>query len=451
MTPRAVSYLIVGLALLSGWPRACGANPARPNVLIILADDLSHGDLSCCGGQGVQTPNIDRIFHEGISLTRFRTNSSVCSPTRAALLTGRYPDCVGVPGVIRTHPEDSWGELSQDAVLLPAVLRPAGFSTALIGKWHLGLRPPNVPTERGFELFRGFLGDMMDDYQTHLRHGINYMRHNTETIAPTGHATDLFTEWGIDFLRARRHEQGPFFLLLAYNAPHAHIQPPEDWLRRVHQREPHLPQMRARRVALVEHLDAGVGGVMSALAAAGLERETLVIFTSDNGGPIPDGATNASFRDGKGSMYEGGLRVPFAARWPGRITANSSSDLAAVTMDLFPTALAAAGVALPKNIDGVSLWSTLLGKRQTVKRPLFFVRREGGRPFLGKSIDAVIDGDWKLVHNSPFAPLELFNLRDDPGEAHNRADRERKKLDELARLLQHHTQTAGAVPWQKLP
>jgi arylsulfatase A-like enzyme len=424
---------------------------SHPNVLIILADDLTYKDLSYCGGKGVQTPHIDRIFREGISLTRFRTNSSVCSPTRAALMTGRYPELVGVPGVIRTHPEDNWGELSRDAVLMPTYLKPAGYTTALIGKWHLGLSPPNVPTERGFDFFHGFLGDMMDDYNTHLRHGVNYMRQNAETIEPQGHATDLFTQWAIDFLQRPRRDAGPFVLLLTYNAPHAPIQPPADWLRRVRQREPQLSDLQARRAALVEHMDAGIGRVLDSLAGAGLERNTLVVFTSDNGGPTYDGATNVPFRDGKGSMYEGGLRVPFAARWPGQIAANSTSDLAAVTMDLFPTVLEAAGVAIPKNIDGISLLPTLVGKPQTMKRPLFFVRRDGGRAFLGNAIDAVIDGDWKLVHNSPFGPLELFNLRDDPAETRNLAGRERKKLDELARLLQRHVQAAGAVPWQKRP
>jgi arylsulfatase A-like enzyme len=444
-------FLIVGIGLFGESTSLRGDGPARPNVLIILADDLTYKDLSCGGGKGVQTPHIDRIFSEGMTLARFRTNSSVCSPTRAALMTGRYPDLVGVPGVIRTHPEDNWGELSPDAVLMPTYLKPAGYTTALIGKWHLGLSPPNVPTKRGFDFFHGFLGDMMDDYYTHLRHGINYMRQNAETIEPQGHATDLFTEWAIDFLHRPRRDAQPFVLLLTYNAPHAPIQPPADWLRRVRQREPQLSELQARRAALVEHMDAGVGRVLEALAGGGLERNTLVVFTSDNGGPTYDGATNVPFRVGKGSMYEGGLRVPFAARWPGRITPKSTSDLAAVTMDLFPTVLETAGVAIPKNIDGVSLLPTLVGKPQTVKRPLFFVRRDGGRAFLGNAIDAVIDDDWKLVHNSPFGPLELFNLCDDPGETRNLAGRERKRLDGLARMLQRHVQAAGAVPWQKRP
>jgi arylsulfatase A-like enzyme len=198
-------------------------------------------------------------------------------------------------------------------------------------------------------------------------------------------------------------------------------------------------------------MDAGIGRVLAALAAAGHDRDTLVVFNSDNGGPINDGAVNVPFRDGKGSMYEGGLRVPFAARWPGHIAPGAKSDVAAVTMDLFPTVLETLGAAIPKSIDGVSFLPTLLGQPQTLARPIFFVRREGGRAFLGKAIDAVIDDDWKLVHNSPFGPLELFNLRDDPAETHNLAGRERKKLEELSRLLQRHVQAAGGVPWQKRP
>src|SRR5580704_17466125 len=224
--------LLVGLILVCFSTVAQSVETPRPNVLIILADDLTYKDLSCCGGKGVHTPHIDRIFHEGRMLTRFRTNSSVCSPTRAALMTGRYPDCVGVPGVIRTYPDQNFGRLAPDAVLLPTLLKPAGYATALIGKWHLGLVPPDTPNARGYEVFYGFLGDMMDDYETHRRHGINYLRLNSETIDPPGHATDLFTEWAIDFLRDRARDRRPFFLLLAYNAPHAPIQPTADWLKR---------------------------------------------------------------------------------------------------------------------------------------------------------------------------------------------------------------------------
>ncbi len=350
--------------------------------------------------------------------------------------------------MIRTHPDQNFGRLAPDAVLLPALLKPAGYATALIGKWHLGLAPPDTPNARGFEVFHGFLGDMMDSYETHRRHGINYLRHNSETIDPRGHATDLFTQWAIDFLKERPSDSRPFFLLLAYNAPHAPIEPPADWLKRVRDRAPGLPDVRARRIALVEHMDDGIGRVMEALVEAQLDKNCVVIFTSDNGGPLDYGALNDKLRDGKGSMYEGGLRVPCAVNCPGYIPAGSRSNAAVVTMDLFPTVLDAAGVEPPRNIDGVSILPNLLGQAQNLKRPLFFMRREGGRGFWGEENAAVIDGDWKLVHNSPFRPLELFNLAQDPSESQDLAAREPKVRDRLARELQLHLQTAGASPWQ---
>jgi arylsulfatase A-like enzyme len=413
---------------------------------LIVADDLSHGDLSCCGGPDVRTPHIDRIFRDGRTLTRFRANSSVCSPTRAALLTGHYPDCVGVPGVIRTHPDENFGQLSKEAMLLPALLRPAGYATALVGKWHLGLTPAESPNARGFEFFHGFLGDMMDDYLNHRRHGINYLRRNLDTIDPAGHATDLFTQWAVDFVHERAKDGRPFFLMLAYNAPHVPIQPRADWLKKVRDRKPSLRDIRARRIALLEHMDDGIGRVMAELSAAGLDKNCLVIFTSDNGGQIDAGAINAGLRDGKGTMYEGGLRVPCAAWWPARVR-SGESNLAAVSMDLFPTILEAAGVERPRNIDGDSICPTLLGQPQVLRRPLFFVRREACRGFWGEASYAVIEDQWKLVRN-PFAPLELFNLATDPTETVNAAPREQTIRDRLARALQLHLQTAGATPWQ---
>jgi arylsulfatase A-like enzyme len=236
--------------------------------------------------------------------------------------------------------------------------------------------------------------------------------------------------------------------MLAYNAPHAPIQPPAEWLTRVRQRNPSLSDIRARRIALVEHMDDGIGRVMAALSASGLDKNCLVVFTSDNGGPLDAGALNGNLRDGKGSMYEGGLRVPCGVRWRGHIPGGSSSDLAAVTMDLFPTVLEAAGVEPQRGIDGVSILPTLVGRTQELTRRLFFMRREGGAGFWGESSEAVIDGDWKLVHNSPFRPLELFHLAADPSEAHDLASREPNIRNRLARELQGHLQAAGVTPWQ---
>jgi arylsulfatase A-like enzyme len=213
-----LSGLALALLAVLTCCQTAGADGKPPNILVILADDLGRGDYSAFGTRDIRTPAIDRLGREGITLENFYANSCVCSPTRAALLSGCYPDRVGVPGVIRDIPANSWGYLSREAVLLPALLRPAGYHTAIIGKWHLGYDPPNTPLDRGFDFFHGFLGDMMDDYQTHLRNGKNFMRKNRGAVEPQGHATDLFTSWACDYLSERAKEDRPFFLYLAYNA-----------------------------------------------------------------------------------------------------------------------------------------------------------------------------------------------------------------------------------------
>jgi arylsulfatase A-like enzyme len=366
------------------------------------------------------------------------------------LLTGCYPDRVGVPGVIREEtPSDSWGYLLPDASLLPQRLKPAGYHTALVGKWHLGIGAPNTPTERGFNFFHGFLGDMMDDYWTHLRHGHNFMRHNLEVIAPQGHATDVFTGWACDYLTDRAKVGGPFFLYLAYNAPHDPIQPPPEWLEKVKLREPGMTEKRAKLVALIEHLDAGIGKVLDTLDRTGLATNTLVIFTSDNGGVLANGANNGPWRGEKQHMYEGGLRVPGAARWPGVINPGSRTERMTLTMDIFATACEAAGVTPPRGIDGVSFLPALVGKEQSSpKRDLYFVRREGGPAYGGKTIDAFRRDDWKLLQDNPFQPLELYDLKSDPQETTDLAAKNRKMFNELAAALRQQIQRAGAVPWQ---
>jgi len=428
-----------------------GPTQSRPNILVILTDDLGYGDLSSYGATDLKSPNIDRLIAAGMRFDRFYANCPVCSPTRAALMTGRYPDLVGVPGVIRTHITDNWGYLFPPAVLLPQMLKRAGYHTAVIGKWHLGLASPNTPNERGFDLFHGFLGDMMDDYNNHRRHGFNYMRLNDKEIDPEGHATDLFTQWAVDYLRNRSRQEQPFFLYLAYNAPHAPIQPPREWLERVRQRESGISDKRAGLVALIEHLDAGIGKVIDALEETRLRDKTLVIFTSDNGGQLSLGATNGPLRAGKGDMYEGGVRVPMGAAWPGRIKPGSRSDRVALTMDLFPTICEAANVRIEHEIDGRSILPTLTGGSQPQEdRILFWVRREGGNRYGGQAFYAARQGDFKLLQNSPFEPLELYNLGEDPKEQ-KPLDKKHPMYNRLFTTLQNHITKSGAVPWQKYP
>jgi arylsulfatase A-like enzyme len=454
-------------------PHASVAAPQRPNFLLIFTDDHGYGDVSTYGKSAVQTPHIDRLAAEGMLFTTMRANCTVCSPSRAALMTGRYPDRVGVPGVIRTHPENSWGYFDPAVPTLADELKRAGYHTALVGKWHLGLESPNTPNERGFDFFHGFLGDMMDSYTTHLRHEKNYLRRNAEEIEAKGHATDLFSAWAGEYLRQRARQPGqPFFLYLAYNAPHFPIEPPADWIARVKRRAPQLDEKRAKNVAFVEHLDDAIGRVLATLRETGLEQNTLVVFTADNGGSLPHGQSNHPWRDGKQSHYDGGLRVPFMARWPERIKAGSRSDYVGLNFDLFPTFLELAGARLGADLDAVSLVSVLTGGANAVAagpggtpgarssvsmrpggtnitpRELYFVRREGGN-YGGKSYEAIIRGDWKLLQNDPFGRLELYNLKDDPQETNNVAGRNRQVFNEHAAALRDHIQRGGVVPWQK--
>ena len=424
---------------------------SKPNILMILVDDLGYGDLTCQGAPDMQTPHIDALIHAGMRLDPFYANCPVCSPTRAALLTGRYPDLAGVPGVIRTHQKNSWGYLSEHTVTLPSVLRKEGYHTAMVGKWHLGLESPNTPNEQGFDHVKGYLGDMMDDYWNHRRHGFNYMVEDGRSIDPEGHATDLFSRWSVEYIHSRTRKDVPFFLYLAYNAPHTPIQPPEDWVEKVKAREKNITDKRARLVALIEHMDAGIGEVIEALKDSGQWKNTLVLFTSDNGGQVNVGANNGPLHGGKQDMWEGGIRVPCCAAWPGRIKPGSRNQgQIGLTMDLYPTLCAAARATLSHKIDGLDLLPTLLGDASdTPDRYVFWVRREGGH-YGGRAYYAARRGPWKLLQNTPFEPMQLFNLKDDPGEQHPLPTTHRMYRP-IFQALQEHINRAGGVPWARYP
>ncbi len=437
----------LALGALPAEARPADVRTGPPNILVILADDLGYGDLSCMGASDIRTPHIDALMSAGMRFDNFYTNSPVCSPTRAALLSGRYPDLAGVPGVIRTHRENSWGHLREDMELLPAVLRRGGYHTALIGKWHLGLESPNTPNERGFDLFHGFLGDMMDDYNNHRRHGINYLRHNADAIEAEGHATDLFTQWSVDYIQKQQIEEAPFFLYLAYNAPHSPIEPPEDWLKKVQTRDPAMPEQRAKLAALIEHMDDGIGRVVQSLKDTGQYDQTLIVFCSDNGGDLRAGATSGTLNGGKQDMFEGGIKSPMGVVWPERIGADQHTANPAMLMDLYPTCCALAGVPYDRNIDGLNLLPALLGEAGTdPERTMIWVRREGG-PYGGQEYYAIRRGPWKLLQNGPFEALRLYNLADDPVEAAPLPE-DHAMHRELFAALRQHINRAGAIPWQ---
>jgi len=450
-----VSILSILLSI-SGFRESSGAdqNP-RPNIVFVLVDDLGRNDIgfeSTNPAISPRTPNIDSIFRSGVSFGNFYANSPVCSPTRAALMTGLYPDRAGVPGVIRQNASDSWGHLRRDVATLPELLKSQGYATFMVGKWHLGYEKPHRPVDRGFESFRGFLGDMMDDYFDHRRGGINWMRENESEIDPKGHATDLFSDWAVEAIRSGTVAKRPFFLYLAYNAPHSPIQPPPKLLGKVKSERPSLDDKRAALVALIEHLDAGIGRVLAAVREAGIERDTLVIFTSDNGGQLDLGADNGPWRGTKGETFDGGLRVVCGARWPARIPAGLKSNVLAMMADWYATLAEITGADLSKqDLDGMSLVRPLIHPSDTTGlngREIYFVRREGGPAFAGKTIEGLRVGRWKLVLNRPTEPIRLFDLDADPFETQDLAAKNPAKLREMIARIQLHVQRGGQIPWQ---
>jgi arylsulfatase A-like enzyme len=436
---------VLTLSLVSGQ-----TSQEKPtNILCILVDDLGYGDLGIQGASDMRTPHIDKLAREGMRLNQFYANSTVCSPSRASLLTGKYPDLVGVPGVIRQFEKNSWGYLHKDAILIPAWLKNGGYQTAMIGKWHLGFESPNIPNDRGFEYFKGFLGDMMDDYWSHLRGGVNWMRFNRELIEPEGHATDLFTDWTLDYLQNHLVKSRPFFLYLAYNAPHFPIQPPEDYLKAVNTREPGLSEKRARNVAFIEHLDANIGRVLNYLERSGMIENTLIVFTSDNGGALRYEQSNGLLRGGKQDMFEGGIRVPAYLSWRGKIQEGSFSDTPLMLMDLLPTFCELAGQDIPAEVDGISFLPLLQGKDQEIpERSMFWVRREGGN-YGGQAYYAARKGDHKILQNTPYEAIQYFNLKEDPYEQEALEQADSEIFKNLREELREHIQQSGSIPWQK--
>lgn len=392
--------------------------PSKPNIIFILADDLGFADLSCCGAKQIKTPHLDGLFSQGMRFTRFYSSSSLCSPSRAAMMTGRYPDLAVPPGNSRGG---SARYLAPSAVTLPSALKKVGYRTALIGKWHLGESTPNLPTENGFDEFRGFTGPMLKDYFTHAQQKgtAKGLWHNATPLALEGHATDIFTGWAADYIQTHAGTDKPFFLYLPYNAPHSPHQAPPDWLARVRSRLPDLAEGRAQYIAQVEHLDHSIGKVIEAIKATGQDGRTLVLFTSDNGGR-PGLTQPPGLRGGKNDLYEGGLRVPFCAVWLGRIAPGSQRERVVLGMDLYPTICEAAGAPFDASINGRSVLPTLLGRSQPEDdRTLIWTVTAGksAGADAGQPLYACRRGDWKIVQPVPFKPMGLFNLCDDPAES----------------------------------
>ncbi len=431
----------IARVLLAAVLACCTVSPVLadnppPNIVYIVSDDQGWKDVGFHGSD-IRTPNIDELARGGARLEQLYTQP-MCTPSRAALMTGRYPHRYGLQTAV--IPSAGTYGLATDEWLLPQALGEAGYRTAIIGKWHLGHADRKYwPRQRGFDYQYGpVLGEI--DYFTHSAHGTTDWYRDNRVVEEQGYATELF---GNDAVRLiEQHDpQKPLFLYLAFTAPHAPYQAPQAYLDRYPQIAD--PSRRAY-AAMISAMDDQIGRVVGALDKRGLRDNTLIIFHSDNGGPrsakftgevdmskstIP--ADNGDYRDGKGSLYEGGTRVVGLANWPGHIPAGSVIDQPIHLVDMYPTlaGLAGASLAKTKPLDGLDQWPTLSQGKPSPRSEVVYTID----PFLS----AVRQGDWKLVWKTTLpSKVELFNLADDPQEKVDLAKQNPQKVAELQQRLE---------------
>ncbi len=401
---------------------------SRPNIVILVADDLGWNDVGFHGSE-IQTPTLDRLAHDGIIFDRFYAYS-LCSPTRAGLMTARSSMRTGIIySVIR--PWANYG-LALDEHLMPQSFRAAGYQTAIIGKWHLGHEHVNLlPYNRGFDVFYGHVNGAID-YWSHKRNGGIDWQRNGVTVQTEGYTTDLLGEAAVHFIE-NRDPARPFFLYLPFNAPHGPLQAPEAALAKYDQVK---DTKRRTFAAMVDVLDSTVAKVMRTLQREGLEKNTIVLFFSDNGGEDQLGADNRPLRDGKASVFEGGIRVPAFICWPSALPSGQKSQQVMTVLDVFPTLAEAAQVPVlsSKPLDGKSLWTDIVKREVRPREDLFFAVEERGLNH------AVIHGRWKLVQIQKSSSCEasnfLFDLETDPNETADLA----KENPDLVRMLMERVQ-----------
>jgi len=433
---RIAALLALSLIGMTGFAQRPAANPQKPNVVLIMTDDVGYGDFGSYGAPDIRTPNIDRLAREGVRFTDFYA-SFQCTPTRASLITGRYQQ--------RVKFERALGERDREAVLpltgrsLPQLLKNNGYATALIGKWHLGWKPEFGPNAHGFDYFFGFLSGSTDYYRHVGADGRPDLFENGTPVEAPGYMTDLITARSIRFVE--QNATRPFFLEVAYNAAHWPFQPPDHSStasRNASSRGPNAffqgpdddpPATRADYAASLERPDQGVGQILQALEDRGLTRNTLVIFTNDNGGEWL--SRNAPLFHRKGSLWEGGIRVPAILRWPGQLPAGRTTAQVGMTMDLTASILAATNTPVPADarLEGVNLLAILRGEAPLAERTLFWRLNAPARQQL-----AVRSGPWKLLVDG--ADLLLFDLSKDIGEKNDLAARRPDLVAQLRRRIQ---------------
>jgi arylsulfatase A-like enzyme len=430
--------MIAAAAMGAGLLAATNAEVTRPNILIVIADDQGYPDLGCIGAKPILTPHLDRLAREGVRGTNFYVTWPACTPSRGSLLTGRYPQRNGLYDMVRNDmvnyqhqytpeeyavsPEMTLG-LDPREITLGDVLRSAGYATGVVGKWDMGQARRYLPLQRGFDFFYGH-GNNGIDYYTHERYGIPSMfRGNERTQADRGtYATDVFRREALAFIAQSAAK--PFFLYLAFNAPHSAssfgkpgIQAPPEYLAMY--AESAIPEKVHPFAAAVTCMDAAIGEILAALETSGRAKNTLILFLSDNGGSGNGG--NAPLKGSKGTMWEGGLRVPFIAWWPGHLPAGKVTDAFLTSLEFMPTLAAIAGAKPPAvPLDGFDMLPILKGDAPSPRDEMFWQRR-GDR--------AARVGQWKWLDSAKGAGL--YDLATDIGET---KDLSAEKPDILARV-----------------
>ncbi len=423
---------VVLTLLLSAWTVAGGAQELverRPNVVLILGDYMGYGDIGPHGATDIRTPHIDRLAREGVRLPNAYGPAPICSPSRAGLMTGRYPQRAGFEENIGPPPRPAG--LPPSELTIARMLSDAGYRTALYGKWHLGFEPEHSPNRHGFDEFFGFLDWTVDYYSHRTYDGKPGLYENGTPVEVEGYTTELFTERAVGFIE--QQAKGPFFLYVSYNAalpPHQPPGRPSD----IRSRDNWFHGTREDYIQVVEALDAGVGRILETLDQNGLADDTLVIFTYDHGGREL-GRTEPLFH-GFRTLWEGGIRVPLILRWPGRLPAGAVSTQLAINMDLSASILSATQTKPPseRKLDGIDLLPILEGKQPVVGRT-FFWRTD----YSAYKQRAVRRGRFKYLLDD--TTEMLFDLEEDIGERHNLAYQRPKLLRELQ---------AALAEWEKL-
>ena len=450
MSPHQLaSAWLLGLALSTPLPDCLADTPApRPNIILIVTDDQGYNDVGFNGSKEILTPNIDRIANEGVRFSQGYVTGAVCGPSRAGFLTGRYQSRFGFEWNPPLDPNDRAAGLPLQEAMIPEYLKPAGYRTMVVGKWHMGTHPDLRPARRGFDEFYGFLSGghnylpediRLDDISQSRKVGDWYLtrlRHNEGYHDLKQYLTDELSDRAVDFVR--RNRAGPFFLYLAFNAPHVPLQATPKYLSRY----PHIEdEDRRTYAAMISAVDDGVGRLLHELDELGIADDTLIFFLSDNGGKLPKRpgekhvADNAPLRGGKGELYEGGVRVPFAIRWPNQVRAGMEYDSAVSSLDILATIVSQLGLpTLPdRPLDGTDLIPYLKGdKTGEPHAALFWRRLEAGDV-------SVVQGDQKYI--STRAGSGMYDLKDDVGEARNVLGQHPERAAELRAM--HETWKAG--------